>query len=357
MHNAAAKQPDGNTSYKSPLQNLYPDRSPDPEREPLFQQPDVSDEPVAPLDEPEEGLISESEEPDLDTDHDKDVDMDKTVTEDQSYRETVKTVRAYMGWNYIPDLEYTVSSRADNPWTDNRSQPVVKISVAMPPEDWLCRKLESLNLIVCTGYQIRGTESGRLHRDQFIRPPKSQSRWYGLHSGFDPAASPRPGRYVSHWKDDAATLNSMYARIAKATGTASTPPACRPLAQDTARKWEKALKESSYVCNQAAGFNWFITKLEALEGDMQEKIRCLEKELSKGKCLQQAGKARRPEGYVGLQPKCFLCHGEGHATSVRHYLCADGQYDSPTRGRLSGSHVGYICSPSLCSFADRSVIP
>ena len=62
LHNAAAKQPDGNTSYKSPLQNLYPDRSPvlDQEREPLFQQPDVSDEPVAPLDEPEEGLISES---------------------------------------------------------------------------------------------------------------------------------------------------------------------------------------------------------------------------------------------------------------------------------------------------------
>ena len=80
----------------------------------------------------------------------------------------------------------------------------------------------------------------------------------------------------------------MYARIAKATGTASTPPACRPLAQDMARKWEKALKESSYVCNQAAEFNRCITKLQ---GDMQEKIRCLEKELSKGKCSQQAGKA------------------------------------------------------------------
>ena len=38
LHNAAAKQPDGNTSYKSPLQNLYPDRSPvpDQEQEPLF---------------------------------------------------------------------------------------------------------------------------------------------------------------------------------------------------------------------------------------------------------------------------------------------------------------------------------
>ena len=48
-----------------------------------FNNPDVSDEPVASLDELEEGLISESEEPD--TDQDKDVDVDKTVTEDQSY--------------------------------------------------------------------------------------------------------------------------------------------------------------------------------------------------------------------------------------------------------------------------------
>ena len=118
----------------------------------------------------------------------------------------------------------------------------------------------------------------------------------------------------------------MYARIAKATGTASTP-ACRPLAQDTARKWEKAIKESSYVCNQTTGFNQCITKL-------QVEIRCLEKELSKGKCSQQAGKALE-EAYVGLQPKCFLCHGERHATSVRHYLCADGEYDSPAPGRLS----------------------
>ena len=179
-----------------------------------------------------------------------------------------------------------MSSHSDNPWTGNRSELIGKTSVDMPPEDWLCLKLESLNLIVYAGYQIRETESGGLHRDQFICPPKSQSWWYGLHSGFDPAAAPRPDRYVSHWKNDAATLNSMYARIAKATGTASTP-AGRPLAQDTARKREKALEESSYVCNQAAGFNRSITKLQ---GDMQDKIRYLEKELSKWKC-SQAGKA------------------------------------------------------------------
>ena len=74
--------------------------------------------------------------------------------QDQSYWETIKTVSTYMGLNYIPDLEYTVSSCSDNPWTGNQAQPVGKISVNMPPEDWLCRILESLDLIVCTGYQV-----------------------------------------------------------------------------------------------------------------------------------------------------------------------------------------------------------
>ena len=62
-----------------------------------------------------------------------------------------------------------------------------------------------------------------LHKDQFIHPPKSQGHWYGVHSGFDPAAATRPGGYISHWENDAATLNTMNAWITKATGTASTP--------------------------------------------------------------------------------------------------------------------------------------
>ena len=139
---------------------------------------------------------------------------------------------------------------------------------------------------MCAGYQARGIESDRLHTDQFIRPTKSHSRWYGLHSSFDQAAAPRPGRYVSHWKNDTATLNSLYAHIAKATCTASIPPACQPLAQDTARKWENALKESLYVCNQATGHNGCLTKLQ---GDMQETIKVLRKELSKEKRSQQGG--------------------------------------------------------------------
>ena len=60
---------------------------------------------------------------------------------------------------------------------------------------------------------------------------------------------PRPGRYISHWKNDSATLNSIYAEVTKPTGTACTPPAYHPLAQETARTWENAFKGSSYFCS------------------------------------------------------------------------------------------------------------
>ena len=95
------------------------------------------------MNEPEEGILSDSEDPELNADQDKDLDPEKTVGEVQSYWETIKTVSTYMDWNYIPDL-----------WTGNQAQPVGKISVNMPPEDWFTGKLESLDLIVCAGYQV-----------------------------------------------------------------------------------------------------------------------------------------------------------------------------------------------------------
>ena len=57
-----------------------------------------------------------------------------------------------MGWTHIPELEYSPASRTDNPWVGHRAQPVGKVSVLLPPEDWLCRKLENLNLVLTEGY-------------------------------------------------------------------------------------------------------------------------------------------------------------------------------------------------------------
>ena len=86
-------------------------------------------------------------------------------TEDMSYSETVHSIRSFMGWHHIPAFEtdYAEPDKSNNPW----------ISVAMPPDDWLCQKLERLNLTVAEGYPSRSQDSAGLKRDQFIKVPKS----------------------------------------------------------------------------------------------------------------------------------------------------------------------------------------
>ena len=285
----------------SPLENLYPEQALD-SSEPVFSQPgtisfgDISHSlpassalsvPVSsasaaaylPPDPAEEGEVSDQEEnPD-----DFIQDSDKVLSEDQNYRETVWGVRAFMGWTHIPDLEYSPSSRSDNPWVGHRAQPVGKVLVALPPEDWLCRKLESLNLVLLEGYPSKSTEPGSLHVDQFLRPPKSQSRWYSIHPA-EPKDPTRPGKSVNTWHNDAAKLNSAFPRICK-PAVANCHPPSRPISQDTLRKWEKAAKETSYVCNQSAGFNRCITKLQ---DNVQENLKALQTELSKGKYSTKA---------------------------------------------------------------------
>ena len=127
----------------SPLEQLYQD--PDPE--PVFAGPtssgpvsyeqgveplSVSARNVSPPTHFEEGELSELEDQ-PDQDNVESVESDRAMSEDQNYRETVRGVRTFMGWSHIPDLEYSPSSRADNPWIGHRSQPVGKVSVNLPP--------------------------------------------------------------------------------------------------------------------------------------------------------------------------------------------------------------------------------
>ena len=140
-------------------------------------------------------------------------------------------------------------------------------------------KLETLNLVLIEGYPSKSSEPGGLHVDHFLRPPKSQNRWYGIHPA-EPKDPLRPGKSVNTWPNDAAKLNSAFPRICN-----SHPPGC-PIAQDTLREWEKAAKETSYVCNQSAGFNRCITKIQ---DSVQENLKTLQTELSKGK---SSGKAQ-----------------------------------------------------------------
>ena len=81
-----------------------------------------------------------------------------------------------------------------------------------------------------------------------------------------------------------AKINSAFARIAKPSATMSQPSS-RPIAQDTLRKWEKAAKETSYICNQSAGFNRCITKIQ---DSVQDQLKVLQNELGKGKSAPKA---------------------------------------------------------------------
>ena len=284
--------PVSTVTRSSPLDNLYPDNDP----EPVFQQPSsvpstqsstgqvlFSARDAIPPDQTEEGELSDPEQEPEDPQDSDSGEKDKIISEDQNYRETVRGVRAFMGWTHIPDLEYSPTSGTDNPWTGHCSQPVGKVSVLLPPEDWLCKKLENMNLVLLEGYPSKSSEPGGLHMDQFLRPPKSQSRWYGIHPA-EPTDPTRPGKYVNTWPNDVAKINSAFPHIAKQS-VANSQPAVHPLSQDTVRKWEKSAKESSYICNQAAGFNRCITKLQ---DSVQEQVRILHHEMGKGKSSAKA---------------------------------------------------------------------
>ena len=76
-----------------------------------------------------------------------------------------------MGWHKIKEFD-SVSSSDDNPFACSRVQPTWKVSVNLPVDDWLCRKMEKLNLTITEGYPSRNTETAGLLRDQFVKPPR-----------------------------------------------------------------------------------------------------------------------------------------------------------------------------------------
>ena len=152
----------------------------------------------------------------------------------------------------------------------------------MPTKEWLCRKLGKFNLTLVEGYHSSGSEAGGLEKDVFLRPAKSQSKWYGLFSDHkvDPSA-------VSSWSTDASKLNSSYSRIARHSGLSSTSPASRRISQETLRRRERSASEASVICNQAASFNRCLFKVQQ---NMQDQLKVLRAE-SKGKGSSKASSA------------------------------------------------------------------
>ena len=180
-----------------------------------------------------------------------------------------------------------------------------KVSVQIPTEDWLCRKLSKLNLTLVEGYPSRSSEAGGLMMDQFLRPSKSQSKWYGLF--YDHKADPSA---VSTWYTDACKLNSSYSRIARQSGLTSTHPTSRRISQETLRRWEKSTREATVICNQAASFNRCLFKVQQ---NMQEQLKTVHSE-SKGKSSSKVSTAMDELQYLMNKhdPGCSKVNGASH---------------------------------------------
>ena len=151
--------------------------------------------------------------------------------------------------------------KSNNPWRGKHPRKPVRISVAMPLDDWLCQKLEKLNTSVAEGYPSRAQDSAGLKKDQFIKIPKSQSRWYQMHT-FRQDGPHRPGKSVFSWSSSEAKVNSQFPRITKASSYSPSGPPFRPTSQEYLRRWERCAREGSNVVNSAAGFNRCTSELQ-----------------------------------------------------------------------------------------------
>ena len=77
---------------------------------------------------PEEGELSDDQEANL-SDH------DQSLSEEQSYRETMRGIRSYMDWNYIPNIDSVATTSEDNPFAGPKLHTPGKVSVNLPTDE------------------------------------------------------------------------------------------------------------------------------------------------------------------------------------------------------------------------------
>ena len=103
---------------------------------------------------PEEGELSDEHEFNT-SEH------DQSLSEEQSYRETMRGIRSYMGWHQVPDLDSSATSAEDNPFAGPKIQTPGKVSVKLPIDEWLCKKMSRLNLTLVQGTRpVRRRQEG-----------------------------------------------------------------------------------------------------------------------------------------------------------------------------------------------------
>ena len=63
-------------------------------------------------------------------------DHDQSLSEEQSYRETMRGIRSYTSWNHIPDIDSGATTSEDNPFAGPKLHTPGKVSVNLPTDEW-----------------------------------------------------------------------------------------------------------------------------------------------------------------------------------------------------------------------------
>ena len=133
---------------------------------------------------PEEGELSDDQEANL-SDH------EQSLSEEQSYCETMRGIRSYMSWDHIPDIDSGTTTSEDNPFAGPKLHTPGKVSVNLPTDEWLCRKMSKLNITLVQGYPTRTSEAGGLLRDNLSGPRNHNRSGMGF--------MPTPRRTLISW--------------------------------------------------------------------------------------------------------------------------------------------------------------
>ena len=154
--------------------------------------------------------------------------------------------------------------------TLSRVQPTGKVSVKLPVDDWLCKKMEKLNLTITEGYPARNSETAGLLKHQCINPPQS-SRWYGMHAekrGCDSVTvsywSPEPGLpdaafLLLHPPGPSAGLSRCLTRVQDAMSSQLKSLHLDSSKGKSSERMRQAVDELDYLVT----FNWSISRAMA----------------------------------------------------------------------------------------------
>ena len=91
---------------------------------------------------------------------------------------------------------------------------------------------------------------------------------------------------VCDWSLEPAKLNSTFSRVARRS--LPSAPASHTFSQDTLRRWERAFREQSVMCNQTAGLSMCLTKVQ---DSMVTQLKSLRVDKAKGKTAEKTQQA------------------------------------------------------------------